>query len=280
MNLDPPYDLQKLKENGYNDKIGKIFLKTAVEDIKNQDFDKASNSLFIAYRFITCDCFIGDWFDPTTKLIIDSVDFKSNGAVGAESFVKAFVNFFYALKWIYDNKDIELPQDISDSLDEALAHIEYYILMQPGTDDGHYLKGRILVAQNKYTEALDSYYNALEINRAPRTLFRIGWLKEEKLKEDGLEDIFKALLNDRTSICCLIKLIVFGFPKGMTKHVVPQLAEGYEKDKNFPWKYGLSFSDQLEKDNYEGARYLSAVIGSAYIKMKSAEEGEIDYVEN
>jgi hypothetical protein len=117
MNLNPPHDLEKLKENGCNDKIGKIFLKTAVEDIKNQDFDKAFNSLFMAYRFVTCDCFHGDWFDRNTKLIIDSVEFKSKGAVGAESFVIAFVNFFYGSRWIYDNlkKDIEFPPEISDT---------------------------------------------------------------------------------------------------------------------------------------------------------------------
>jgi tetratricopeptide (TPR) repeat protein len=173
--------IQCLIEIQYWEKIGKYYFAEAIDCLIQNKFDEAFENIICGYNYVTCDCTNGDWFNEKEVEDIFFVASKFDCLAFKFEFLKAFV-FYY----------------IDKSL-ASLNSINCFIDLQPTNEIGFYLKGKILLKLEKYSEALENFEKALKIKNTSRTLYRIGRTKEEYLESIGLSELYKAIKQNPSS---------------------------------------------------------------------------------
>jgi tetratricopeptide (TPR) repeat protein len=172
-------DLFVAEKNSDNDKIGKYYFQKALRLIDLGRFKSAYDFLMKGYDYVVCDCQIGDWYnqDVLAKLLssekIDCKPFELD-------FIKAFLFFN------------------SEEVDKALNSINSFIDLNPNSEIGYYLKGRIV--EDK-TNKLECYNKALSLKETPRSLYRIG------RETNSVELLYKASVNGFFSSHCLAHFV-------------------------------------------------------------------------
>lgn len=174
------YQFSKIE---YWEKAGKYFFKKAMSFLKSNKFNDAYENLISGYSYITCDCIIGDWFNKDEVADIFLITSNFDCPAFKLDFLKAFI-FNYTEKY-----------------GAAFNSINSFIDLQPSNEIGYYLKGKILLGLDKYTEAIESFGRALELKKTNRTLYRIGRTKEQFLNDFGLNEMYEAIVINPSSGC-------------------------------------------------------------------------------
>jgi hypothetical protein len=149
------------------------------------EIGKAFEFFKLGLTALTCDCLRGDWKDEVPNL---SVYFPEAGKGHLHEFLfcKAFL-----LSYNEDKK----------SLYVALDAIEQYVAEKEEAL-GLNVKGKILTGLELYEEALECYQRSYNLDQAPRTLYRLGRLKEQYLNTYGVDSLYAAYMANPFSPCC------------------------------------------------------------------------------
>jgi tetratricopeptide (TPR) repeat protein len=131
---------------------------------------------------LTCDCSISDWFDKYAADVLLTASRFDCSAANLD-FLKAFI-YFYSFKY-----------------GAAFNSINCFIDFEPSNELGYYLKGKILLSLNKFSEALENFEKALELKRTYRTLYRIGRTKEQYFNSFGLGEMYESIILNPSSGC-------------------------------------------------------------------------------
>lgn len=177
----------KLIERGNKESLGKYFLQKAVDFAFDGSFGKSYEFAKEGLDILTCDC--GMWrkrYENSDKTLFS--DLLVNTSEYLEYyFVKAFI-----LSFEDDVKDIYV----------GLDSIEKY-LNKRQNEYGFYVKGKILLSLEKPAEAYEVFLRAMEFDKNPRLLYRIGRIKEEHFTKNGLKYLSDSFIMNSSSACCV-----------------------------------------------------------------------------
>jgi tetratricopeptide (TPR) repeat protein len=225
-----------IKDFAFNkEKLGIDFFNKAKTAIMLCEFNDAYDYMVKGYEFITCDCCLNGYRTNDEEKINNQMLFdvlisseSFNCSVCKIEFLKAFVSF-YVQK--YDN---------------ALNSINSFIDLQPDNELGYYFKGKITneyVGELKFNdEEVLSYFNkALEIKMTPKTLYRIGRIKEEK----GIPEFYLATINNFSSGCCIGEFAIICY----YNNIKLKTNENYYLVKYFNGKIVHGLKDEDDHNN-------------------------------
>jgi tetratricopeptide (TPR) repeat protein len=161
----------------------------------------------------------------------------------------------------------------------ALENIEQFLDSTEDDSISWYIKGKILTNLKKYEEALSAYNTSIESEFTSRTLYRIGRLKEQHLKEDGINDLYSAYIDNQSSACCCRVLQQYSFIKGIKIEADDTnsdnlLIQGFNS-RTDPWDFQRDFEELLksptEVDLYQQTAF-DMILGDFVSKLKQSKE--------
>ncbi len=172
------------------------YFKNAINHIVNGNFSSAYSELKLGFDTCSCDCRLVTLINNSHTEIIYSLQSAEINCKGYEyDFIRAVIFYFIDSAHLNEsNKVIYL---------KALALIESFMSLFPKEEIGHYIKGRILAGLEKFEEAIEIFFHSLELRETPRSYYRIGRIKEDKLNQLGIGYLYKSILMYPSSICCI-----------------------------------------------------------------------------
>jgi tetratricopeptide (TPR) repeat protein len=202
-------DLEKIKEslsigikvfqyqkNLDQERVGDLYFKKAIINICNGNFKSGYNELLVGFENVSCDCALMTLIENTQEQITQSLKTNLiNCSIPELDFIRAVIYYF--------PDSSNFGQEQEGVYNKALLFIESYLEEYPNSEIGHYLKGRVLSGLENYEEAISELEIALTIKGSPRAHYRIGRIKEQKLEEFGVDNLFKSILINPSSLCAL-----------------------------------------------------------------------------
>lgn len=187
---------------GNKDEYAKCIFAKAVDFAIAREFGKAYEFLREGLDIITCDCdVVTKWRKGLEGNYHIFNDIENGDANHSEYFfVKGFLLAF--------EKDKKL-------LYSALDAIERYM----GEDEdelGYYVKGKIYFALEDYEKSYRNYLAAWNMDYCSRNQYRLGRIREERSKIDGLDNLYYAFLENPFSYCCGWNLHKYFHERGLT----------------------------------------------------------------
>lgn len=247
----------------YLDGIGKYFLSSGVIFFIQKDVSKAYELIRQGLSVLTCDCLRGGWKKEIDLSLYSFASF-ANVDINEFNFCKAFLLSY--------NDDVKSNYVALDSIEQFLNSTE---------DDsiGWYIKGKILTNLEKFEEALSAYNTSIEFELTSRTLYRKGRLKEQYLKEDGIDDLYSAYMENQSSACCCRVLQEYSFTKGIKIEAEDTngdnlLIKGFNSHAD-PWSFQRDFEELLnnrtEVDLYQQTAF-EMILGDFVRQLSQSKE--------
>jgi tetratricopeptide (TPR) repeat protein len=186
----------KHQKNNDIERIGDLYFKNAITNIENGNFKSAYNELLAGFENVSCDCALTTLIESRYEQL--TVSLKSNPincSLSELDFIRAVIYYF--------PDSGNFGQEQKGIYKRALPLIDSYLDDYPNSEIGHYLKGRVLSGLENFEEAISELEFALSIKETPRTHYRIGRIKEEKLQQFGIDHLYKSVLQNPSSLCTL-----------------------------------------------------------------------------
>ena len=176
--------------------VGDLYFKKAITNICNGNFKSGYNELLVGFENVSCDCELTILIESNQEQITESLKTNSiNCSIAELDFIRAVIYYF--------PDSGNFGQEQQGVYKKALPFIESYLEEYPNSEVGHYLKGRVLSGLENYEEAISELEIALTIKDTSRAHYRIGRIKEQKLEEFGVDNLFKSILLNPSSLCVL-----------------------------------------------------------------------------
>lgn len=186
----------KYQKNNDNERIGDLYFKNAITNIENGNFKSAYSELLAGFENVSCDCALTTLIESRYEQI--TLSLKSNPincSLSELDFIRAVIYYFH------DSGNF--GQEQKGIYKRALPLIDSYLDDYPSSEIGHYLKGRVLSGLENFEEAISEFEFALSIKGTPRVHYRIGRIKEQKLQQFGIDNLYKSILQNPSSLCSL-----------------------------------------------------------------------------
>lgn len=186
----------KYQKNKDNERIGDLHFQNAITNIENGNFKSAYSELLAGFENVSCDCALTTLIESRYKQITLSLKSNSiNCSLSELDFIRAVIYYFP------DSGNFGKEQ--KGIYKRALPLIDSYLDDYPNSEIGHYLKGRVLSGLENFDEAISEFEFALSIKETPRVHYRIGRIKEQKLQQFGIDNLYKSILQNPSSSCSL-----------------------------------------------------------------------------
>jgi tetratricopeptide (TPR) repeat protein len=186
----------KYQKNNDNERIGDLHFKNAITNIENGNFKSAYSELLAGFENVSCDCALTTLIESRYEQI--TLSLKSNSitcSLAELDFIRAVIYYF--------PDSGNFGQEQKGIYKRALPLIDSYLDDYPNSEIGHYLKGRVLSGLENFEEAISEFEFALSIKETPRVHYRIGRIKEQKLQQFGIDNLYKSILQNPSSLCSL-----------------------------------------------------------------------------
>lgn len=186
----------KYQKNNDTERIGELYFKNAITNIENGKFKSAYSELLAGFENVSCDCALTTLIESRYEQI--TLSLKSNSITCSLSeldFIRAVIYYF--------PDSGNFGQEQKGIYKRALPLIDSYLDDYPNSEIGHYLKGRVLSGLENFEEAISEFEFALSIKETPRVHYRIGRIKEQKLQQFGVDNLYKSILQNLSSLCSL-----------------------------------------------------------------------------
>lgn len=180
--LNDEIDTLNLVKLGNFDRLGQKYFNKARYDIYKNNFSNAYLNILIGYEYVSYDDDRYGFSDSCIKNI-HSNSKKCNCSSHEYNLVTAFIYWS------------------SRKFSEALLYIDKYINEKPNDEIGYYIKGSIYLDSKKISNSIELFNKALQIKRTSRSLFKIGIIKEDYLKQVGIKELYEASLDNLLSTC-------------------------------------------------------------------------------
>jgi hypothetical protein len=220
------------------DNAGSYFISKAVDFIRDNNYLTAYHFLLEGLNIITCDCFVSKKLNVKDK---NNIKFKisyenyadwgnfKNHCDNIQSTSKTD-EYLFCKSFIYSfSKDIETLRFGLDAIEEYLSSRK--------DNFGLYIKGKILVRLEDYANGLSSFEESKDLIETNLILFKIGRLKEDIFKQDGLEELFKSFIQNPSNICSCSILSKYGAPRGLTISIDKNNIIDFEKISDYNKRY-------------------------------------------
>ncbi|MEO6687291.1 MAG: hypothetical protein ABIN24_15070 [Dyadobacter sp.] len=230
------------------DNLGKVYLAKGARLAVKDKFQLAAAFIQEGLSLLTCDCTLGGWRD-IYDVFEDKLFKKFIYTIHEE--LTADFHFVRAFLLSYENDKIVL--------EVALESIDIYNNYD-NNEYGNYVKSRILEALGRPKEALEYLWTAshYDFERNSRINYRMGKLKEEYLKQCGVDFLYQAYIKNFTSSCCLRDLQKFSRIRDM----------GFEVEMNEDENTILkAFSN--EDDEFKFQIYFENILHNFYFELES-----------
>lgn len=184
------------QKNKDQERIGDLHFKIAINNIKIGNFKSAYNELMAGFEIVSCDCALTTLIENNQEQITQS--FKTNPincSISELDFIRAVIYYF--------PDSGNFGQEQKGVYKKALPFIESYIEVNPNSEVGHYLKGRILSGLENYEQCISELEIALKIKETSRVHYRIGRIKEQRMQQYGIDNLYKSILQNPSSLCSL-----------------------------------------------------------------------------
>ena len=219
--------------------LGKFYFSKAIHLFNSGKYNFAYKKFVNGYKYITCDCKIGDWFSGNPVEYISDLE-NSHIQLFKKHFLKAFI-FLY-----------------SDQYEKALDSIDCFLAIQPKNEIGYYFKGKILLEFKRYSEALSSFEKALVLKHTGRTLYRIGKTREQFLSRYGLRELYDSLKLNLSSECNYRYFIEYASKKGLFEFYHPEIQKSFNENTDTAIRYGIVLAkDFLENGNSGAVKFIT-----------------------
>lgn len=186
----------KYQKNKDNERIGDLHFQNAITNIENGNFKSAYSELLAGFENVSCDCALTTLIESRYEQITLSLKSNSiNCSLSELDFIRAVIYYFP------DSGNFGKEQ--KGIYKRALPLIDSYLDDYPNSEIGHYLKGRVLSGLENFDEAISEFEFALSIKETPRVHYRIGRIKEQKLQQFGIDNLYKSILQNPSSLCSL-----------------------------------------------------------------------------
>lgn len=210
---------------------GKTKFNEAIQFLESNQVSKAYDLLIEGYNLVSCDCTVGDWLPENNISFILHKQLDTNHY--KYLFASAFV-FYHA-----------------DHFNLAELTINRYISQRPKDEIGYYFKGKIMNAMEQYEEAAYYYQKSLELKITSRSLYRLGRVREEKLKQYGLNEIYESIILNPSSSCAHWRLCEYGIKHKLFKDSNFLFSKDQmDNDDDLPVKVGLTIEKAYEGEEY------------------------------
>ncbi len=186
----------KYQKNKDNERIGDLHFQNAITNIENGNFKSAYSELIAGFENVSCDCALTTLIESRYEQITLSLKSNSiNCSLSELDFIRAVIYYF--------PDSGNFGQEQKGIYKRALPLIDSYLDDYPNSEIGHYLKGRVLSGLENFDEAISEFEFALSIKETPRVHYRIGRIKEQKLQHFGIDNLYKSILQNPSSLCSL-----------------------------------------------------------------------------
>jgi tetratricopeptide (TPR) repeat protein len=186
----------KYQKNKDNERIGDLHFQNAITNIENGNFKSAYSELLAGFENVSCDCALTTLIESRYEQITLSLKSNSiNCSLSELDFIRAVIYYF--------PDSGNFGQEQKGIYKRALPLIDSYLDDYPNSEIGHYLKGRVLSGLENFDEAISEFEFALSIKETPRVHYRIGRIKEQKLQQFGIDNLYKSILQNPSSLCSL-----------------------------------------------------------------------------
>lgn len=184
------------QKNCDQERIGDLYFKNAITNIKNGNFKLAYNELLAGFEIVSCDCALTTLIESNQEQITQSLKSNTINCSSCE------LDFIRAVLFYFPDSG-NFGQEQKGIYKKALPFIDSYLEDYPNSEIGHYLKGRILSGLENFEEALSELEIALTFKNTPRVHYRIGRIKEQILEQFGVDHLYKSILQNPSSLCSL-----------------------------------------------------------------------------
>ena len=186
--------LYRCQMNNDLERIGEIYFKKAVTNLKIGNFKSAFTELLIGFENVSCDCLLSKLLEKNQIIISKSLKVNSiNCTINEFDLIRAIFHFFI------DSGNFGKEQ--KGFVAKGLPYINSFLEENQNSEIGHYIKGRILIGVGKYEEAILEMELALSIKESARVHYRLGRLKEEGLMQFGIDHLYQSTLLNPSSSC-------------------------------------------------------------------------------
>jgi tetratricopeptide (TPR) repeat protein len=186
----------KYQKNKDNERIGDLHFQNAITNIENGNFKSAYSELLAGFENVSCDCALTTLIESRYEQITLSLKSNSiNCSLSELDFIRAVIYYF--------PDSGNFGQEQKGIYKRALPLIDSYLDDYPNSEIGHYLKGRVLSGLENFDEAISEFEFALSIKETPRVHYRLGRIKEQKLQQFGIDNLYKSILQNPSSLCSL-----------------------------------------------------------------------------
>lgn len=186
-------DLNRYIETGNKEKLGTLFLKKAVKHCINKEFGKAYEFITLGLDILSCDSSNNDiWIRDYKNLEHDIFnDLENNHFPYYEYYlVKSFI--------LSQNNDERI-------LYIALDAIENYLKFK-NDEIGYFIKSKILLSLDKYSDAVEILDKLLTINSKTNVLFNMGKFYQNDEINSSIKYFYHSYIKNPSSSSCLIEL--------------------------------------------------------------------------
>jgi hypothetical protein len=194
-NLQNAKEIYGFKKNQNFEQLGNYYFTKAIQSLRNGDFKVTFENLLLGYKNVSCDCWLVGLVEKHDIEIRKAINTATiNCALSELDFIRA-VYHFYSDSDTFDKKQ-------TGAFKKAILFINSFIESNEFEEIGHYLKGRMLACCEEFEEAISEYETAISLLETPRVRYRLGRLKEQKLNQWGIDDLYKSILLNLSSSCC------------------------------------------------------------------------------
>lgn len=182
------YILKRKRES-----FARVYFDKALDLFKKHEFNTASEFFKEGLDFVTCDCSIVGWrkrLNDSFYNIADQFD----------------ANLTYDKDYLFSLAFCLIYSEDKTLLKKGLSAINKYLQFEED-EYGYYVKGRIFSNLKEFENSLEVFEYAGTIWDNARLRYRVGRIKEQIFQENGIEDLFYALLDNPSSTCCARELI-------------------------------------------------------------------------
>ncbi|MGI6225580.1 MAG: AAA family ATPase [Peptococcales bacterium] len=250
-------EFYKFSRIEYWEKIGKLYFKKAIENLKQGKFNESYENIIRGYNYVTCDCINGDWFDKDAAEVFSTSN-QFDCSASKLDFLKAFIYQY------------------SEKYGAALNSINSFIDFEPTNELGYYFKGKTLLGLDKYSEALENFEKALEIKRTNRTLYRIGRTKEQYLESFGLGEMYEAIIMNPSSGCAHWHFADYAMQRRLFETELGDYQKSFDENKTFAVKLGIGIEKTFAENGKQG---IADYMLSLEKVMKGNEENTEDNID-
>ncbi|WP_298884673.1 hypothetical protein [uncultured Polaribacter sp.] len=254
----------RIRYKNNRQKVGEHLIRRGLKKFLNSKNSSGKWYLHRGLELITCDCFVKTWIEQH-KIEIKKQLNKLNDFENDYLFIQGYLK-----SHIEDTKQ----------LNNGLIAIQKYLEFS-SDEFGHYVKGQILTKLNKPQEALKSYETSKKIKITSILEFKIGYLKENILKESGIQELYNSLMINKSSICCIVELQKHSFNKNYflsnkNNNMLISLfnSDSFGNDFSNLYKHQLILSENHRRLNYKTQRindFSNELILNEFLKTLTKE---------